>query len=326
MSATQEILNFTADDIDICRLDKYLSIKVAAISRTKIKCLIKNGNVNVNGNIVTDPGFIVRKEDKVTLTVIYTSSSVSDMDLSLNFPIVYEDEDLMVIDKPAGLLVHPGSGRKEQTTLVDYLRSYCGDKLSTIAGEARPGIVHRLDMETSGLMIVAKNDITHSLLANQLEQRMIKRIYKAITWGVIAPQFGRIETFLQKSISDKTKVVVSSQNGKLAITNYKVLSIFQQGAAALLEVRLETGRTHQIRVHLAYRKTPVIGDKVYGKSYNYIIKNNKDLQAELKAFPRHALHSAEIAFTHPYSKEELAFSSDLPSDMKSIVAKLSLEY
>lgn len=323
MPTTQEILNFTVDDIDICRLDKYLSMKIEKISRTKIKYLIKNGHANVNGDVVTDPGFLVKKENQILLTVIYTSAAANNTDLSIDFPIVYEDEDLMVIDKPAGLLVHPGSGRKEQITLVDYLRAYCGDKLSTIAGEARPGIVHRLDMETSGLMIVAKNDITHSLLASQLEQRMIKRIYKAITWGVIAPQFGKIETFLQKSLSDKTKVIVSFQNGRWAVTNYKVIQIFKEGALALLELRLETGRTHQIRVHLAYKKTPVVGDKVYGKNFNYVIKDDKELQAELKAFPRHALHSAEITFTHPYRDVELAFATDLPCDMQEIISKLS---
>lgn len=305
------------------RVDKYVSSRIPELSRAKIKLLIENGNLKINNILCTSPKHCLKSEELLEFTAeINTTKAAKHISSGTQLEVIFEDEYIIIINKPAKLLVHSGAGRRDNITLIDLLLKHC-DTLSGIAGEARPGVVHRLDMETSGLIVIAKDDITHSLLSKMFEKHTIKRKYLGFCYSTPVPQFGRITLKMKKAPQDKTRMIVSkNDDGKLSITNYRVVETYLDKKFSLLEFSLQTGRTHQIRLHMESKKTPIIGDKVYGKGLNFNLARFAELNKYLKSFPRHALHSYYIEFIHPRTDEELRFEIPMPSDMKALQEKL----
>ena len=253
------------------RLDKFVAENLTNISRSKIKSLIEKGLITVN-KFKKDPDYKLELNDKISINQkSEESSKLLGEDIKLN--IVYEDEDILIINKPAGLVVHPGAGNKSGT-LVNALIHYCGNSLSTIGDSSRPGIVHRIDKDTSGLLVIAKNDATHLNLAKQFEEHTINRKYIALCWGKLKPTAGKLVSLISRSNKNRIKMMSSKIKGKEAITNYKTIETYfdKKGDtyASLVECKLETGRTHQIRVHLTEKGNSIIGDKVYGLSLIHI--------------------------------------------------------
>jgi 23S rRNA pseudouridine1911/1915/1917 synthase len=301
------------------RLDKALAT-ISGFSRTKAALAIKESNVQVNGTTITDQDYRLQEDDIVTFDITPAPREViKASDIPIN--IVFEDSDIIVIDKQSGLTVHPGAGNHDDT-LVNALVNYYGKSLSSIGGEDRPGIVHRLDRDTSGLMVIAKNDNVHTMLSNAIAEREVNRIYTALVWGNISPESGTVHTNIARSYKDRTRMtVVSSPSGKHAITHYKTIRSF--GYISMLECRLETGRTHQIRVHLSHIGHSVIGDQIYGNNARKINQYySGDKKEILQKFTRQALHSSKLEFTHPITKKSLSFTSDLPDDMQKIIYSL----
>ncbi len=285
-------MNIICDKENI-RIDKYLSeLDSVDLTRAKIQKLIKTGNIKVNDKEVKE-SYKVSIDDNIEINVVEEESKLQGEDIKLN--IVYEDDDLLVINKPSGMVVHPAPGNKEHT-LVNALINY--SKLSTRNGSFRPGIVHRIDKDTSGLLIVAKNDKAHLFLEEELKGHNIVRTYIALVNGVINHDTGKIDAPIGRCESDRKKMEVTSKNSKEAITNFKVLERFKN--VTLLELKLETGRTHQIRVHMKYINHPVCNDPVYSNNKN--IDNYGQL-----------LHAKEISFIHPTTKERMTFSCE-PED------------
>lgn len=305
------------ENLDRVRLDKAIST-LSELTRTRTQQLIKSGNVSVNGVPSNDPSKSISFGNDIIVTVPDpVDSHIEPSTIPLD--IIYEDEDLLVINKQAGLTVHPGAGAHNDT-LVNALLAACGDSLSGIGGVSRPGIVHRLDRDTSGLMVVAKNDIAHLSLASQIENRSLKRVYRALIWGRVIPHEGTIIANIARNMRDRTKMNVVRTGGKISKTNYKTLEIFPH--ASLVECRLDTGRTHQIRVHMTHIGNSIVGDQTYGNNMRKIAAHYKDVSEDLKAFKRQALHSCYIEFTHPVSHELLSFSSEIPEDMKVVMELL----
>jgi len=298
------------------RLDKFLTDKLPEFSRTRIKALVEGNNLSKSGKIFADISYKVKSGDEFTLTIPAAKpSKILANPIPLN--IVYEDKYLLVINKQAGLTVHPGAGNHGDT-MVNALLSHCAGKLSGIGGVERPGIVHRLDKDTSGLMVVAKDDETHRHLAKQIESRELKRVYLALVWGVLSPPNGKIEANIGRSKTNRKKMAVFRVAGKKAITHYKMLENFN-GLFSLIECRLETGRTHQIRVHMAHKGNSLIGDQSYGN-------NRRKLPAEIAdfihVFSRQALHSTKIAFTHPKTGKSMEFTAEAPADIQELIKRL----
>lgn len=291
------------------RLDRYLAQTCPDVSRSRLKVLIQDGNATVDGTPVRDPATKVRAGQEIGLTIPEARDPVpvgQEMDLT----VVYEDADVIVIDKPAGLVVHPAAGNADRT-LVNALIAHCGSSLSGIGGVRRPGIVHRLDKDTSGLLIAAKNDAAHTGLAAQFADHSIMRVYRAAVWGMPAPAEGEISGSIGRSTHNRKKMaVVAEGRGKSALTRYRTLHRFGR-TAALIECRLETGRTHQIRVHLSHKGHPVIGDSVYGRA-----------RSPKPPIGRQALHAGVLGFHHPITAAWLAFESEPPNDFKDLVSWL----
>ena len=290
------------------RLDRALADALPALSRTRLKALIEAGRVMRDGRIaVTDPAAKVMGGDTFTVAVP-AAMPAAPRPQAIPLAVVYEDDDLIVVDKPAGLVVHPAAGNPEGT-LVNALLAHCGASLSGIGGVMRPGIVHRLDKGTSGLMVAAKNDTAHRALAAELAERKLERAYKALVWGVPKPRAGKIEGLIGRDRRQRKKMAVVKSGGKPALTRYRVL--MPVGAAAsLVECRLNTGRTHQIRVHMAAIGHPVVGDPVYGGRPG---RRRKGQAAALPGGLNHqALHAFLIGFEHPRSHRRLHFKSSLP--------------
>jgi 23S rRNA pseudouridine1911/1915/1917 synthase len=308
------------------RLDKFITDEIVKsipeITRSRVKKIVTDGCVQHNGEVIADPSIKVKGEQIYYVEIkAPIKSEITATEIPLD--IVYEDDDMLVINKQAGLTVHPGAGNHNQT-LVNALLAYCPDSLSGINGVERPGIVHRLDKNTSGLMVVAKNDKAHVSLATQLQERTLKRVYVAVIWGVIKPFEGMIEGNITRSSSNRKIMTVSEVKGREAITEYKVEKIFGKMFASLVECRLQTGRTHQIRVHFAHKKHPLIGDPEYGNNHRTIMHTVKgESQNELLKFKRQALHSKAISFIHPTSGEEMSFTAEMPEDMQKLVGFLS---
>ena len=307
------------------RLDKFLAGELPEFSRSRLQALIAQGAVTCWGKAITDAAAKVKAREVYCVSMPETAPSHMPAQ-AIDLDIVYEDKDLLVINKPAGLTVHPGAGNPDMT-LVNALLAHCGDTLSGIGGVARPGIVHRIDKDTSGLLVAAKNDPAHLALSAQLAERTLSRVYQALVWGVPKQKSGTITANIGRSFSNRQKMAVVPKGGKPAVTHYKVLEDF--GFASLLECKLETGRTHQIRVHLTHLGHPLVGDPVYGQptSQRLQAKALKALpektRAALLKFNRQALHAKEIAFIHPASGKELRFSCDPPKDMKQLIKALS---
>ena len=298
------------------RLDRALAAAVPALSRERLKALIRSGAVETGGKQLRDPATKVRGEEALRVAVPEPRPAHNEaQDIPLS--IVFEDEHLLVVEKPAGLVVHPAAGNLDGT-LVNALLHHCGGSLSGIGGVARPGIVHRIDKDTSGLLVVAKTDVAHEGLAKQFAAHSIDRRYLAIVGGVPKASKGTIDAPLARSTANRKKIaIVEASRGKRAVTHWRRLTMLQD--AALVECRLETGRTHQIRVHLASIGHPLIGDPVYSRSGKTQAKLLNKLQ-----FRRQALHAAELGFTHPVTKHRLSFSSPMPPDMQELFNALGV--
>jgi 23S rRNA pseudouridine1911/1915/1917 synthase len=298
------------------RLDRALAAAVPTLSRERLKSLIRSGAVEAEGKAVRDPATKVRGEEALRLAVPEPTPAHNEaQDIPLT--IVFEDEHLLVVDKPAGLVVHPAAGNFDGT-LVNALLHHCAGQLSGIGGVARPGIVHRIDKDTSGLLVVAKTDVAHEGLAKQFAAHSIDRRYLALVNGSPRASEGTVDAPLARSATNRKKIaIVEGQRGKRAVTHWKRLQNLKD--AALLECRLETGRTHQVRVHLASLGHPLLGDPVYGRSG----KSHGKLLNELQ-FHRQALHAAELGFTHPVTRRRLSFSSPMPTDMQELFNALGV--
>jgi 23S rRNA pseudouridine1911/1915/1917 synthase len=298
------------------RLDRALAAAVPTLSRERLKSLIRSGAVEAEGKAVRDPATKVRGEEALRVAVPEPSPPHNEaQDIPLT--IVFEDEHLLVVDKPAGLVVHPAAGNLDGT-LVNALLHHCAGQLSGIGGVARPGIVHRIDKDTSGLLVVAKTDVAHEGLAKQFAAHSIDRRYLAIVNGVPNTSEGAVDLPLARSATNRKKIaVVEGRRGKRAVTHWKRMQLLRD--AALVECRLETGRTHQVRVHMASLGHPLLGDPVYGRSG----KTHGKLLNELQ-FHRQALHAAELGFTHPVTKRRLSFSSPMPPDMQELFKALGV--
>ena len=301
------------------RLDIFLAQSDAAISRSHVKCDIEEGDVLVNG-IIPKVSQRLKDGDVIILTQrppIEATAVAQDMPLD----IVYEDEAIIVINKPAGMVVHPAPGNADKT-LVNALIFHCHD-LSGIGGVLRPGIVHRLDKDTSGLIVAAKSDDSHRQLSAQFEKHEVQKKYLALVWGNTKDKQGEIVKPVGRHTIDRKKMSTNTKRGKEAITFWKVIERFD--VATLLEVEIKTGRTHQIRVHLSDLRYPIIGDAVYGSTTNRM-QNIADtaLKAQVKAFNRQALHAAHLSFNHPLTGKRVEFNADMPQDMADLCAQFRL--
>lgn len=302
------------------RLDRALAAAVPTMSRERLKALIRSGALESGERAVRDPSAKVHGVETFRLSVPEPTPAHNEpQDIPLD--VVFEDEHLLVVDKPAGLVVHPAAGNRDGT-LVNALLHHCGGSLSGIGGVARPGIVHRIDKDTSGLLVVAKTDVAHEGLAKQFAAHSIERRYLAIVSGIPKASHGTVDAPLARSSANRKKIAIvkakgQGGRGKRAVTHWKRLDVLSD--AALVEARLETGRTHQVRVHLASIGHSLIGDPVYGRSG----KTHSKLLKEL-GFHRQALHAAELGFIHPVTKRRLSFSSPMPADMQELMRGLGV--
>ena len=302
------------------RLDKYLAYKLKNFTRTHIKRIILSENVHINDKIIPFPSQKLRIGDQIKLSIIENKKKhIKSQKIKID--IVYEDKDLIIVNKPSGMVVHPGAGNKDGTLVNGLLHLY-NENLSNINGSSRPGIVHRIDKDTSGLIVVAKNNFSHAKLSEQFSRHTIKRKYIALIWGVVRPLNGRVTTLLSRNKKNRQLMSVSEVRGKKAITNYKTLKVYgskEIPKISLVECSLETGRTHQIRVHLSYKGNGLVGDKKYGKKKLKFRKINRSFEKILLNFKRQALHAKELGFIHPTKNTEMKFNSKLPLDFKKIL-------
>lgn len=309
------------------RLDKTLSEQLPDMSRARLQALIKEGNLTYQTpsgeRTINSPSHSVKPGDTYKLNIPLAEDAVPQAE-NISLSVIYEDNDLIVIDKPAGMVVHPAPG-SPSGTLVNALLHHCGDSLSGIGGVKRPGIVHRIDKDTSGLLVVAKNDKAHNGLAEQFAAHSIERKYHAVCKGHPHPFHGRIEGNIGRNPADRKKMAVVKSGGKHAVTHYRTLSLYQQAGkpiAAHIECQLETGRTHQVRVHMMHKGHALIGDPLYARS---AVANSikGDARAALQSFKRQALHAKSLGFEHPISGENFKFESKLPYDMSYLLDNLS---
>lgn len=301
------------------RLDKFLSVRMPDFSRSRLQKLIAEGFVECEEVVIADNAHKIKTGDSYQVTIPPAQEAEPEpQDIKLD--VVFEDEDVIVVNKVAGMTVHPAAGVYEGT-LVNALLFHCKNNLSGIGGIKRPGIVHRIDKETSGLLVVAKNDIAHRFLSEQFAEHSVERTYIAVVYGVLPNLNGRIEGNIIRSKFDRKKMAITATGGKYAATNYKTLKVFSK-AASLVQCNLETGRTHQIRVHLSSLGNALIGDKVYVKNKKTEISLQASIKSYVNNFPRQALHAKTLGFIHPRSKEFMQFDSDLPNDMAELIAKL----
>ena len=303
------------------RLDSLLAGALPDLSRSRIKALVLSGHLAAGGETITDPSYRVKHGQQYALTVPEpVPATPKGQDIAL--AVVYEDDDLIVIDKPAGLVVHPAAGNLDRT-LVNALIAHCGASLSGIGGVLRPGIVHRLDKDTSGLIVAAKNDRAHASLAAQFADRSLTRIYHALVWGLPSPTAGEIEGAIGRSPRNRKKMAVTTRGGKPALTRYRLIEAFG-ASASLVECRLATGRTHQIRVHMTHVGHPVIGDPLYGRGGRRGAKLDDRVQDAISGLGRQALHAHLMTLRHPRSGQEISFESEIPIDIKELIEILGI--
>ena len=317
-------INFIVEiDENNLRVDTFISKKENLISRTRVKNLILNEKLMLNNEIVNNPSKKVSTGDKISLEIPEPKeASLKPYDFKLE--IIYEDKDLIVINKPAGIIMHPGAGNYDKT-IVNALMHYNKDSLSTIGDELRPGIVHRIDKDTSGLIVVAKNNITHENLSDQFSRHTITRVYQLLIWGKLRPSSGKIDTFITRSSKNRQVMEVSISKGKRAITNYKTIEIFENDRTptlSLVECRLETGRTHQIRVHMTHMGNSIMGDGKYKKKYKKLKNIDTNLESLIYKLDRQFLHAHTLGFIHPKTNEEMTFTSILPQELENILILL----
>ena len=305
------------------RVDVFINKKENKISRTRIKNLILDKKLKLNNQIIIDPSKKVSYGD--TLELIIPEPKIASLTpYKYKLDIIYEDEDLIVINKPAGIVMHPGAGNFDKT-IVNALINYDKNSLSNIGDELRPGIVHRIDKNTSGLIVVAKNNETHENLSIQFSKHSITRVYRLLIWGKVKPSKGKIETFITRSSKNRQMMEVSRTKGKKAITNYKTIEIFENEytpTLSLLECKLETGRTHQIRVHMNFMGNSIVGDDKYKKKFKKIKNINAILEKKLINLKRQFLHAQTIGFIHPKKNKEMIFNSILPQELEIILKML----
>ena len=307
---------------DILRVDQFINKYEKDLSRSKIKNLILKKNLSINNKLNDDPSKKIKINDKISL-IIPEPEEVNLKPFEYKIEIIYEDNDLLVLNKKADISMHPGAGNKDKT-LVNALINY-KKKLSNINGELRPGIVHRIDKHTSGLVVIAKNNFTHENLSNQFSEHSIERKYQTLVWGKLRPSKGRIETLITRSSKNRQLMSVSLSKGKNSITNYKTLEIFEKETVptfSLIECKLETGRTHQIRVHMSYKGNNIVGDQKYKKKFKKIKNINKDLEKKIINLDRQFLHAVSLGFTHPTKNKRMNFKSKLPNDLENILKSL----
>ena len=305
------------------RVDSYINKHNKEISRTRIKNLILKRNLKINKKIIIDPSKKILEGDNINIE-IPEPKKVSLKPYKYNLDIVYEDDDLMVINKPAGIVMHPGAGNYDNT-IVNALVGNNKKSLSDIGDELRPGIVHRIDKNTSGLVVIAKNNIAHENLSKQFSNHTILRSYQLLIWGKLTPSKGRIENFIVRSSRNRQLMEVNNFKGKKAITNYKTLETFENNFSptlSLLECKLETGRTHQIRVHMNNLGNSIVGDDKYKKKFKKIKNIDNELNHLLNNLNRQFLHAKILGFFHPKKKKDMIFNSILPKDLEIILKKL----
>ena len=301
------------------RLDKFLVLNLPEISRARLQKLITGGYVALDETLLIDNAHKVKTGDAYVVT-IPPAEEAEPQPENIDLNIVYEDADLLVVNKPAGMTVHPAAGAWHGT-LVNALLYHCADSLSGIGGVKRPGIVHRIDKDTSGLLVVAKNDLAHQNLSEQFAAHSIERTYYALVYGVPNPLNGTIVGNIGRSSFDRKKMAIVESGGKPAITHYQTRQIFGR-VAALVQCNLETGRTHQIRVHLSSKGHALIGDQVYVKNKKSEIMLPTNIKTAVNSFPRQALHAKSLGFIHPRTGQLMQFDSDLPNDLQNLLSLL----
>ena len=305
------------------RLDVILTKLIPESTRSGLKKIIELKKVKINNSIEKSPSKKLRTNDIIEIDLISTEE-IKILPTNIKLNVVYEDKDVLIVNKPAGMVVHPGAGNYKNT-LVNALIYKYANNLSDINGSTRPGIVHRIDKETSGLLVVAKNNKAHSNLGKQFSEHTIQRTYQALAWGILRPLNGRVETLIGRSRKNRQLMSVTEITGKKSITNYTTLKIFNIKdipKISFLECKLETGRTHQIRVHLASKKLPIIGDRTYDPGKTIAKDSSSELINIIRSFPRTALHARLLSFRCNKSDEELSFEISMPSDMENLVADI----
>jgi 23S rRNA pseudouridine1911/1915/1917 synthase len=319
-----KIFNITVSESNTSiRIDRFITESIGGeFSRNRIQNIIKDNFLKKNGVVFNDISYKIQKGDN--LEIILDNAKESELkEKNIDLDIVYEDNDLIVINKQAGLTTHPGCGNIENT-LVNALMYHKKGELSTIGGVIRPGIVHRLDKDTSGLMVIAKNDFSHKSLTEQIQTRKLKRVYFAFVWGRVIPSAGKIEGFIERSKLNRLKMIMTNNSSsRYSLTHYKTIKNFSD-VATLAECRLDTGRTHQIRAHFSNKKFPLIGDQLYGGNARRVRGDKTTYSDFVETFSRQALHSKKISFLQPTSNIELNFEVDLPDDMLELEKNLEL--
>jgi len=305
------------------RVDVLINKREELISRTRIKNLILKEKLKLNNETITSPSKKVLTGDELSLQ-IPEPEEASLKPYNFKLEIIHEDDDLLVINKPTGIIMHPGAGNYDKT-LVNALVNYNKNSLSNIGDELRPGIVHRIDKNTSGLVVIAKNNETHENLSKQFNDHSITRIYQLLIWGKLRPSSGRIDTYITRSSKNRQLMEVSRSKGKRAITNYKTIEIFENDKTptlSLVECKLETGRTHQIRVHMTHMGNSIVGDNKYKKKYKKLKNVEVGLDSLLSKLDRQFLHAKTLGFVHPKTTEEMIFSSVLPKELNNLLKML----
>ena len=305
------------------RADIFLSKKINDLTRSFLKRLIKKDLLKINNKIISSPSIKLKTNDYLEIKLIYDQEKKL-IPKKIELDIIYEDKDILIVNKQKGLVVHPGAGNSKNT-LANALAYKYKNNLSNINGKLRPGIIHRIDKDTSGLLVIAKNNISHSNLSKQFSEHTIKRKYKCLVWGILRPLNGRIDTLISRNKRNRQLMTVSEMSGKRAITNYKTIRTFFKEdipKISLMECELETGRTHQIRVHLSYKGISILGDKQYGKKKLKFKKINKELFSLLDTLQGQLLHAETIEFIHPTKNKWVKFKSELPKDFKKMIGFL----
>jgi len=306
------------------RLDKFLQTQINKLSRTRLQALIRDGQVKLNNTTINNPSKKIKERDQIKIDFPSPKETLIKPN-KIPLDILYDDNDIIVINKFPGVVVHPGAGNYENTIVNGLLYKY-QNNLSSIGGKLRPGIVHRIDKDTSGVIVVAKNDNSHINLSQQFANHTIKRVYEALVWGSLKPQKGKIQEKISRSIKNRQLMTVRKEKGKMAITNYNTLKIFQNinlPKISLIECQLETGRTHQIRVHMNFKGNPILGDRSYGKLKKKFKKIDTNIEKKINNFNRQALHAKSLGFLHPNTKKEVLFEAKRPRDFDSLIKNLT---
>lgn len=316
--------NFVVDEnFDQKRIDQVVAQQYPKISRSKVSKIIKTELLKLNGEVLKDPSHKVKSGDQIEFENL-KEETINLIPKKMDLNIIFEDQDIIIIDKPIGMVVHPGAGNYEDT-MVNGLLYHCKNNLSGMNGEDRPGIVHRIDKDTSGLLVVAKNDQAHAFIAKQFEEHSIKRSYLVFVYGILRPLHGKIETLIGRNKTNRQKMSADVIRGKDATTNYETLEVFKGNKIpdiSLVKCILGTGRTHQIRVHMSHKGNPILGDQTYGKKIKKIRGIDQEFEEILKSLKRQALHAHTLGFIHPTTNEEVFFASELPDDLNKLKNRL----